>query len=176
MTTLLQLFFSFARIGFTSFGGLSMVPLIAAEMTEHGWMSEEQVSNLVAIAEMTPGPLGLNCSTFAGMRAAGIPGALAACLGILTPTLTLCFLAAVFFEMFRENPRLNRALVGIRPTSMGLIAGVMVSLSLTNYSWEGGVSLPLIAIGLADCFLLLRLKWPVPAVIGVSALAGLILS
>ncbi|MBQ4470376.1 MAG: chromate transporter, partial [Synergistaceae bacterium] len=68
---LLELFWSFVKIGFTSFGGLSMIPLISGEMISHGWMTASEVSDIVAIAEMTPGPLGLNCATFAGMRAAG---------------------------------------------------------------------------------------------------------
>ena len=63
---LLELFWSFCKIGFTSFGGLSMVPLINSEMLSHGWMTLSEVSDIVAIAEMTPGPLGLNCATFAG--------------------------------------------------------------------------------------------------------------
>ena len=62
---LLELFVSFLKIGFTSFGGLSMIPLITSEMTAHGWMTASEVSDIVAIAEMTPGPLGLNCATFA---------------------------------------------------------------------------------------------------------------
>ena len=57
---LLELFWSFCKIGFTSFGGLSMVPLINSEMLSHGWMTLSEVSDIVAIAEMTPGPLGLN--------------------------------------------------------------------------------------------------------------------
>ena len=60
----IQLFLSFMKIGFTSFGGMSMIPLILEEMTSHGWMTAEDLSNLVAIAEMTPGPLGINCATF----------------------------------------------------------------------------------------------------------------
>ena len=75
---LLQLLWSFTKIGFTSFGGLSMIPLISSEMQVHQWMTAEEVSDIVAIAEMTPGPLGLNCATFAGMRTAGLPGAIAA--------------------------------------------------------------------------------------------------
>ena len=62
---LLELFWSFCKIGFTSFGGLSMVPLINSEMLSHGWMTLSEVSDIVAIAEVTPGPLG-NCATFAG--------------------------------------------------------------------------------------------------------------
>ena len=88
MMVLLELFISFLKIGFTSFGGLSMIPLITSEMTSHGWMTAAEVSDIVAIAEMTPGPLGLNCATFAGMRTARIwaesvgpplPSALSAC-------------------------------------------------------------------------------------------------
>ncbi len=60
----LELFYVFAKIGFTSFGGMSMIPLVLEEMTLHGWMSSDEVTDLVAIAEMTPGPLGLNCATF----------------------------------------------------------------------------------------------------------------
>lgn len=57
---LLELYWSFVKIGFTSFGGFSMIPLIASEMSAHHWMTAEEISDLVAIAEMTPGPLGLN--------------------------------------------------------------------------------------------------------------------
>ena len=64
----LELFLSFVMIGFTSFGGMSMIPLISDEMLTHGWMTSQEVADIVAIAEMTPGPLGLNCATFAGMR------------------------------------------------------------------------------------------------------------
>ena len=62
LETLVQLFFAFARIGFTSFGGTSMIPLILDEMSSHGWMSADDLTNLIAIAEMTPGSLGVNCA------------------------------------------------------------------------------------------------------------------
>ena len=81
----LELFLSFLKVGFTSFGGLSMVPLISSEMVSHGWMTAQEVTDLLAIAEMTPGPFGLNCATFAGMNAAGVPGAVIANLGVLAP-------------------------------------------------------------------------------------------
>ena len=64
----LALYVSFLKIGFSSFGGLSMVPLINQEMIAHGWMTSSELSDLIAIAEMTPGPLGLNCASFAGIR------------------------------------------------------------------------------------------------------------
>ena len=84
----LQLFLSFVKVGFTSFGGMSMVPVIMEEMGSHGWMTAEDLSNLIAIAEMTPGSLGVNCATFAGIQTAGFFGGLVAVLGLLTPALT----------------------------------------------------------------------------------------
>ena len=72
--TLVQLFAAFAKIGFTSFGGTSMIPLIMDEMSSHGWMTDADLTNLIAIAEMTPGSLGVNAATFAGTKTAGMPG------------------------------------------------------------------------------------------------------
>ena len=81
MAELIELLISFIKIGFTSFGGASMVPLINAEMLSHHWMTTTEVADIVAIAEMTPGPLGTNCATFAGMRVAGVLGAMAHSVG-----------------------------------------------------------------------------------------------
>lgn len=90
--TLVQLFAAFAKIGFTSFGGTSMIPLIMDEMSSHGWMTDADLTNLIAIAEMTPGSLGVNAATFAGTKTAGMPGGVFAVLGVLSPTLTLTLL------------------------------------------------------------------------------------
>ena len=132
MGVLFQLFWSFCQIGFTSFGGMSMVPLINDEMVSHGWMNVSEVSDIIAIAEMTPGPLGLNCATFAGMRVAGILGAIISVLGVLAPTFTLCALAAVFFEKFKNSRALKNIMVGVRPAALGIIVAVMIDLSRTN--------------------------------------------
>ena len=149
---LLELFWSFVKIGFTSFGGLSMIPLISGEMISHGWMTASEVSDIVAIAEMTPGPLGLNCATFAGMRAAGIIGAFVANMGALSPTFTLCAVAAIFFDHFRENKRLGQIMTGVRPACVGMVAGVVV-----------------------DLVLLMKFKLSIPKVLTLSAAAGVIM-
>lgn len=172
---LLQLLWSFTKIGFTSFGGLSMIPLISGEMSGHGWMTVEEVSDIVAIAEMTPGPLGLNCATFAGMRTAGLPGAIAANLGILMPTLTLTLLAAIFLERFKDSRIMQDIMSGVRPVCVGMIFGVALSLSGTNYMVNALPYLPYIALGLADIFLLLKVKLSIPKLIGLNALAGILL-
>lgn len=170
----LQLFWSFIQIGFTSFGGLSMIPLINSEMLSRGWMTEREVSDIVAIAEMTPGPLGLNCATFAGMRTGGLVGAAIANLGVLMPALTVTLLAAILFEKCRNNRWMERALTGIRPACIGMIAGVIISLGLSNYAPTGSADIATITIGFVALFLLLKKNMGIPKVIGICALLGLI--
>ena len=172
---ILKLFWVFVKIGFTSFGGLSMIPLISSEMIKNGWMTAEEVSDIVAIAEMTPGPLGLNCATFAGIRAAGVLGALVANLGIFMPSLTLGLAAAIFFERFSKARLMKDIMVGVRPACLGLVVGVCVTLSLTNYVSAGAVSLPAIGIGLLDALLLFKFKVSIPKVIILSAALGLVI-
>ena len=171
----LELFWSFLKIGFTSFGGLSMIPLISEEVISHGWMTPSQVTDIVAIAEMTPGPLGLNCATFAGMQAAGVFGALAANLGVMMPALSLTVAAAVFIERFKDAPLMKKLLLGVRPACLGMILGMLVSMSLSNYLPEWELNLPALAIGVTDAVLLMKLKRSVPWVIVFSAAMGLVL-
>ena len=172
----IELFVSFLLIGFTSFGGMSMIPLINAEMLSHGWMTATEVSDIVAIAEMTPGPLGINCATFAGTRVAGIPGALCASLGVLAPTLTLCMLAAVFLNKFKQSRLLQNALYGIRPVCIGMIAAIIVQQSCANYrSSFNGISWVWTLIGAMALLALLKFKWSVPGTILLSAALGLLL-
>ena len=174
---LLELFWSFCKIGFTSFGGLSMVPLINSEMLSHGWMTLSEVSDIVAIAEMTPGPLGLNCATFAGTRVAGLAGAVSASLGVLSPTLLICAVAAVMFEKFRESDFMNKVMYGIRPACLGLIIAVVCSLTATNYTnAAGSISYGAALIGVAATVLLLKFKVSIPKVILLSAVLGLFLT
>ena len=152
---LIELFWSFVKIGFTSFGGLSMIPLINAEMISHGWMTAGEVSDIIAIAEMTPGPLGPNCATFAGIKAAGTA-------------------AALFFDRVKQNRRMTQIMTGVRPACVGMIAGVTLSLGITNYATDNFVDLPLVAIGLLDLVLMLRWRVSVPKVIVLSAALGLL--
>ncbi len=176
MMLLLELFWSFVKIGFTSFGGLSMIPLISSEMISHGWMTASEVSDIVAIAEMTPGPLGLNCATFAGMRAAGVIGAFVANMGALSPTFTLAALASVFFEHFRDNKRLGQIMTGVRPACVGMVAGVVIDLALVNYVDSAGkIDVYSLILGAVDLVLLIKFKVSIPKVLLFSALVGIIL-
>ena len=175
LITVLQLYWSFLKIGFTSFGGLSMIPLISSEMQGHGWMDASEISDIVAIAEMTPGPLGLNSATFAGLNAAGIMGSAAANLGALTPSFTLCLIAAIFFEKFRKANIMQKILVGVRPACIAMVIGIIVTLSMSNYVKSSGISPVAIIISIVDIVLLRFAKLGIPTVIIISAVIGILI-
>lgn len=170
----LELFLSFLKIGFTSFGGMSMVPLILEEMQSHNWMTARDLTNLIAIAEMTPGPLGINCATFAGNQTAGVLGGLVAVLGVLTPAFTLALLAAVFFQKFRDSKVMLRIMMVVKPVCIAMILDVIVTLSGENYTLEGQIDFFAIAIGLLSFWLIHWKKWSVPKVIIIAAALGLL--
>ena len=172
---LLDLFWSFCKIGFTSFGGLSMVPLINGEMLSHGWMTLAEVSDIVAIAEMTPGPLGLNCAIFAGTRVAGLLGAVCASIGVLSPSFILGSVVAVMFSKFKDSTAMQKDLFGIRPGCLGMIVGVCIALLPTNYTTLAGTYSPAaMAIGAASLLALWKWKAPIPLVIAGAAALGLL--
>ena len=174
MQEIIQLFISFCKIGFTSFGGFSMIPLINSEMAAHHWMTVSEVSDIVAIAEMTPGPLGLNCATFAGMRVGGILGAIVANLGILMPTLTIGAIAALFFEKFKKSKVLTHMMTGVRPMCIGMIWAVIIKLGLTNYYPSATIEWKAIAIGLISYLMLWKYKLSIPKVILLAAMMGIV--
>ena len=171
----LEIFLCFVKIGFAIFGGISMVPLITNEMLSYGWMSQVELNDIIAIAEMTPGPLGLNCASFAGMKIAGLVGATMANLGALVPTFTIGAIAFIFLNKFKNNKILNCIMLWIRPICIGMILGVSLSFSLTNYLEKGRIDLIGIFIGIVDCLLLVKMKMSIPLLIGLNALIGLLL-
>jgi len=171
----LQLFLSFMKIGFTSFGGMSMIPLILEEMQTHGWMTAEDLSNLVAIAEMTPGPLGLNCATFTGTQTAGPLGGIIAVLGVLTPAFTLTLVVAIFFEKFKDSSVMRTIMLFVKPACIAMLLGVLVTLGGETFIGENGGILPFsILISAVMMVLLVKWKWSVPKVIVSSALLGIL--
>ena len=170
----LRLFLSFMKIGFCSFGGMTMIPVINDEVLRFGWMTPEEVMDIVAVAEMTPGSLGINCATFVGLRTAGFPGALCASLGVMMPSLTLSMAAAHFIFRLKGNKYLESALRGVRPASMGMLAAAAVTLGLTTYFPQNTISWNMILIAGISSFLLIRKKLSIPKTILTAAVLGLI--
>ena len=171
----LEIFISFLKIGFTSFGGLSMVPLITSEMLGHGWMTQAEVTDIIAIAEMTPGPLGLNCASFAGMKTMGILGAVCANLGVLAPSLTVGAIGAMFLNKFKNSSLMKNMLQGIRPACAGMLVGVVSSLVLSNYFPNNSIDITCCIMGVVNFILLLKYKVSIPKLIGLNAILGIII-
>lgn len=174
IATCIQLFLSFVKIGFTSFGGMSMVPLILDEMQAHRWMNPEDLANLVAIAEMTPGPLGINCATFTGTQTAGLAGSIVAVLGVLTPAFTLTLLIAVFFERFKDSKVMRCVMYVVKPVCIAMLVDVLITLGKETFFSDGGFLPFSILIAVLMSALIMRLKWTVPRVICSAAVLGIL--
>ena len=134
----LQLFLSFLQIGALSFGGgYAAMPLIQAQIvTEHQWLSMSEFTDLVTIAEMTPGPIAVNSATFVGTKIAGIPGALVATAGCILPACVLVTLIAKLYLKYRNIAVLQSVLGSLRPAVVAMIASAGV-LILRNAFWSG---------------------------------------
>jgi Chromate transport protein ChrA len=152
-----------------------MVSVINDEVLRYGWMTEREVADIVAIAEMTPGSLGINCATFVGLRIGGIPGALCASLGSMIPSLTLCMLASYFIMRLRNNPVLESVMSAIRPVCFGMILSVMLTLGKTTYSTETTIHWNLVLIGIISGFFLIKMKISIPKTILLAGFLGLLI-
>ena len=131
--------------------------------------------DIVAIAEMTPGSLGLNCATFVGLRTAGIGGSLSASLGVMMPSLTLCMLAAKFILQFKENRYLESALGGIRPVCLGMILSVGLVMIQSTLVLSGAPQWNLVLITILTALTMFKLGLSVPKTILLAAVLGLLL-
>ena len=130
----LQLFLSFLKIGFFGFGGgLAILSLIQHEVESHGWMTQEQFVDIVAVSQVTPGPIGINCATYVGYTATGsIFGSLLATLAIIIPSLIIMLLIckAYFYinARFQHNIYFTRTMRTLRLSVLGLIAAAALAL------------------------------------------------
>ena len=130
MKLLWTLFITFARIGgFTFGGGYAMLPMLQKELVEkHNWTTEEDLMDFYAIAQCTPGVIAVNVSTFIGHKLRGLPGAIAASLGFISPSILIITLIAAFLESFASNVYVAHALAGIRVCVCVLILNSVLAL------------------------------------------------
>lgn len=187
MSTVLQLIFEFFKTGlFAVGGGLATLPFLYEMGETTGWFTQQDILNLLAISESTPGPIGINMSTYAGFITAGIPGAIAASLALAAPSVIVILLVIRVLDKFKDSPVVDGIFKGLRPASIGLITAAFLGvvreslLYLDNYTglssilsvvnWKGIV----LAIAL---FLALR-KWKKHPIvyIAIAAAAGILFS
>lgn len=119
-----QLFYTFAFIGSLAFGGgYVMIPLIDSQVVEKlAWLTSTEFADVVAIAEMTPGPIAINTATYVGFKMGGPLGSVIATIGVVVPSFIIVMILAKLVARFSNSPYLQSALGGIRPVVVGLIA------------------------------------------------------
>lgn len=135
----LSLFISFFKIGLFGFGGgLAILSLIEMEVEEHGWMTQQEFVDIVAVSQVTPGPIGINCATYVGYTTAGFWGSVLATFAIVLPSLIimLSICKAYFWlnKRFHGNPYFEQTLRMMRFTVIGLIASAaLILIKPTNF-------------------------------------------
>lgn len=134
----LKLFLSFLQIGMFSIGGgYAAMPLIEAQAVDkYGWLTVSEFTDLITIAEMTPGPIAVNSATFVGMRVAGILGALCATIGCIFPSMIIVSLLAFVYYKYKKTDVLTAVLSALRPAVVALIASAGLTV-LLNVLFSG---------------------------------------
>lgn len=135
----LELLWSFLQIGLFSIGGgYAALPLIQNQVVNlHGWLTMTEFTDVVTIAEMTPGPISINAATFVGTRLAGFPGALIATFGCILPSCVIVLTLSVLYRKYRTLQAVDGILAGLRPAVVGMIAAAGASIVLMAL-WQGG--------------------------------------
>lgn len=146
-----EIFWVFTKIGaFTIGGGYAMIPLIQNEMSRRGWLSEEELPDIIALAQSAPGILAVNVAIFAGYRIRGLKGSIVATVGTALPSFFIILFIAALFSGYQNNPDVIRIFKGIRPVVISLIAVPMIKLAHKNnktwWAWAiSGITLALVS-------------------------------
>ncbi len=177
MPVLLELFFAFFKIGlFAVGGGLATLPFLYDLAETTNWISVSDISNMIAISESTPGPIGINMATYVGFLKEGLIGAIITPLGEVAPSIIIIIIIAKFLQKFKENIIFKDVFYGLRPASAAMIAAAGLSIvrisffgnSYSDFFWQGAILAVLLYIGLK------KFKLHPVVYIGISAILGVI--
>lgn len=134
----LQLFYTFFKIGLFGFGGgYAMLSMIQGEVvTRYGWLTSQEFTDIVAISQMTPGPIGINSATYVGFTAIGsVWGSIIATLAVVLPSFILMLAISKFFLKYQKHPVVEAVFSGLRPAVVGLLASAaLVLMNAENFS------------------------------------------
>jgi len=138
MNIYLTLFIEFFKTGlFAVGGGLATIPFLYDMAERYDWITNEMISDMIAVAESTPGPIGINVATYVGYNAAGIGGALVATLSLALPSLIIIILIAKFLGNVQDNPYVITVFSGLRPVVTALIAAAGIEIMKTAFLTTG---------------------------------------
>lgn len=152
---LLTLFFSFIQVGlFSVGGGYAAIPLIQNQIVNvHKLMTMAEFTDLITIAEMTPGPISINSATFVGTRLAGVTGAIICTLGCIIPSILLCLILAHIYYRYRNFQGVQKVLAALRPAVVALIASAGLSILLLALFQSELQNIQLDQFQFIECFL-----------------------
>lgn len=174
---LIELFLSFFKIGlFAVGGGLATLPFLYELANTHAWLTIADISNLVAISESTPGPMGINMATYVGFIQSGVAGAILAPLGEVLPSIIIIIIIAGFLKKFKDSKVVKNVFYGLRAASCALIAVAGLGVArlaffgekMTDFFWQGAILAVVLFIASK------KLKWHPIAFIAISALIGIV--
>ena len=187
MSTILRLIYEFFKAGlFAVGGGLATLPFLYEIGENTGWYNAQDVLNLLAVSESTPGPIGINMSTYVGFITSGIPGAIIASLALAAPSIIVILLVIQVLDKFKDSPVVEGVFKALRPASIGLITAAFLGVAqecllhlenfagisslLTVFNWKG--------IALAMVLFFAMRKWKAHPIvfIAISAVIGILFS
>ena len=181
---LLLMCLEFFKTGLLSVGGgLATLPFLFEMADKYPWFTRAQLSDMIAVSESTPGPMGVNMATYAGYSAAGIPGAVLATFSLVLPSILVILAVSRFLQRFQDSVIVKRVLSGLRPASVGLIAAAGWGILKLALQWDPAaapgmwISWKALGAGLviAGLYTVFGKKWHPIAFIGLGAAAGLLL-
>ena len=184
---ILRLIFEFFKTGlFAVGGGLATLPFLYEMGEKTGWFTAQDVLNLLAVSESTPGPIGINMSTYVGFITAGVPGAVIASLSLAAPCVIVILLVIQVLDKFKGNPLVDSIFKTLRPASIGMITAALIGVVkesllclenfaglntlLTVFNWKAIV----LAVGL--WFVMKKWKTHPIAYIAIAAAVGIVFS
>ena len=181
----LRLFYEFFKTGLFSIGGgLATLPFLYEMSTKTGWFTTADIADMIAVSESTPGPIGINMSTYAGFTTGGVLGGVVASIGLSVPSVIIILIIAKFLEKFRSNRFVEGAFYGLRPASIAMItaAGLNVArVALVNIpAFQASGSLgdlfiwKALILGIAIFIGQRKLKWHPVVFIAISAAVGIL--
>lgn len=174
---MIDLFFSFFKIGLLSIGGgLATLPFLYELAQTRDWITISDISNLIAISESTPGPLGVNMSTYVGFLKGGPVGAVISTLGLVAPSIIVIIIVAKFLDKFKSSKAVQNVFYGLRAASCALIAVAGLGVAklaffgetFKEFFWQGAVFAILLFIAAK------KLKWHPIVFIAISAVIGIV--
>lgn len=182
----LLLFFEFFKTGLFSIGGgLATLPFLNSIAQRYDWFTVEELTDMIAVSESTPGSIGMNMATYAGFVTGGVMGGIVATIGLLLPSLVTILIIAKFMEGFSDKPAVKASFLGIRPAVCGMIGAACWQVAREALFTDGvvaalGLTLPMVSIPALILFVLIfigtmKLKWHPAFFILIAAVVGIVL-